>query len=437
MRHPIPLALVAALAVAAPASAADYPAPSNPGKATGKPKGPFKTYKVAKNGKYKTIQAAVDKAKAGDTIKVANGTYKEGVAVKGASKRYIKIIGNVASPSKVILEGKGLKGAKAQNGVIINGADNVTVQGMQAQHYLANGFFAVNVTGYTMDHLKAFLVGAYGLYAFNSKGGTMSNIEAAWNNDSGLYIGQTPPQSKPIRSMVKNVVSYGNVLGFSGTNMRYVTITKSKWFNNGLGIVPNALDSEKYAPPEDNVITDNDIFWNNFDYFAGAPFKLRPGATGEVAYPVGTGVLLFGGRRDKVLGNRVWGNYLMGVGSIKQLLLKQADAAELVGNEVRDNVMGKGGADLNGRDLFYDGSGTDNCFSGNTLASPTVPADGSTFSPCPFSGTNPFNGDAQSEAVGWSLDPDHEKYWVRNPHQAMTGITPLERYATYTGPKPK
>ena len=39
--------------------------------------------------------------------------------------------------------------------------------------------------------------------------------------------------------------AWGNVLGFSGTNMRYMTITKSRWFNNGAGIVPNALDSEK------------------------------------------------------------------------------------------------------------------------------------------------------------------------------------------------
>ena len=67
--------------------------------------------------------------------------------------------------------------------------------------------------------------------------------------------------------------------------MRYVTITKSKWFNNGLGIVPNALDSEKYAPPEDNVITDNDIFWNNFNYYAGAPFKLRADGDGRRPVP--------------------------------------------------------------------------------------------------------------------------------------------------------
>ena len=107
----------------------------------------------------------------------------------------------------------------------------------------------------------------------------MENSQASYNSDSGFYIGQTPKQTTPVRSIVRNVKSFGNVLGFSGTNMRYVTITKSQWFNNGTGIVPNALDTEKYAPPEDNVITDNDIFWNNFNYYAGAPFKLKKQAT--------------------------------------------------------------------------------------------------------------------------------------------------------------
>src|SRR5205823_13622946 len=99
----------------------------------------------------------------------------------------------------------------------------------------------------------AILTGIYGVYAFNSKGGEISHSSASWNNDGGFYIGQTPPQSKPERSLVTDVSSYDNVIGFSGTNMRYVTITKSKFFNDGVGIVPNALDSEKFAPPEDNA----------------------------------------------------------------------------------------------------------------------------------------------------------------------------------------
>jgi hypothetical protein len=208
-----------------------------------------------------------------------------------------------------------------------------------------------------------------------------------------------------------------------------VTITKSQWFNNGLGLVPNALDSEKFAPPEDNVITDNDIFWNNLNYYVGtAPFKLLQSATGT-PYPIGTGVLLFGGRRNKVTNNRIFGNYLVGVGAIKQVLLKQTDAQDLIGNQVRSNVFGRNGSDPNGRDLFYDGSGRDNCFGPNVGVRATTPANGSTFAPCPFTGANAFDANAQAEALGWVTDPTHEKFWVRHAHPPVRDIAPLEGFA--------
>jgi Right handed beta helix region len=422
------LALVAALALPGAALAGQYPPPSKP--TTQKaPKGPFHTLTVCKHGcKYSTIQSAVDKARAGDTVKVKRGTYREAVRITGPSKRYLKLIGNPGDPSKVVLDGSRGKAVPRQNGVWINGANHVTVNGFTAKHYNGNGFYAVNVDGYELNHLNATLVGVYGVYAFNSLGGVIENSEASYNSDSGFYIGQTPPQTKPKRSIVRNVKSFGNVLGFSGTNMRYVTITKSQWFNNGAGIVPNALDSEKYAPPEDNVITDNDVFWNNFNYYLGAPFKLKKQAT-SAPYPIGVGILLFGGRRNEVTNNRVYGNYLVGVGALKQILLKQADAADLIGNQVRDNQFGLGGADLNGRELFYDGSGTGNCFGPNVGVQNTTPADGSTFAPCPFTGANTFNAAAQNEAINWSVgDSTHEAFFIRHAHAAKPGLTPLEHY---------
>ena len=131
----------------------------------------------------------------------------------------------------------------------MNDVDDVTIRGFKAKNYKANGFFLTNVTGYLLKNLIAEHTGAYGMYAFNSKGGTMAKSEAFEMNDSGFYVGQTPPQSKPKRTFVKNLKSHTNVLGFSGTNMRYVTIQDSQFWNNGVGIVPNALDSEKFAPP--------------------------------------------------------------------------------------------------------------------------------------------------------------------------------------------
>ena len=146
-----------------------------------------------------------------------------------------------------------------------------------------------------------------------------------------------------MRSIVRNVDGWGSPIGFSATNMRYVTITKSRFYNNAAGIVPNALDSEKFPPPEDNVIIDNDIFWNNFNYHDGnPPFAVREDATAALV-PVGTGVLLLGGRGNRIENNRIHGNYLAGVAAIQGILLqKNPDAKDLQRNIVRNNAFGPG-----------------------------------------------------------------------------------------------
>jgi len=430
----------ASLTLPATALAGAYPPASDPGKS---PKNPPRggTLKVCKKGcEYKKIQKAIDAAGKGTTIRVGKGTYKEGLRILSPTKDRVKLIGDPKNPENVKLEGRGLRGAPAQNGVQVNNADGVQVNGFHARNFKGNGFFVVNADGYKLTNLVAEKDGVYGIYAFNSKGGEMSNSEAFYHNDAGFYVGQTPPQTRPKRTTIKNVAAWGNVLGYSGTNSRYVTITKSKWFNNGVGLVPNVLESEKFMPAEDNVIVDNDIFWNNFNYYAKAPFKLRDSSTGTL-YPVGSGVLLFGGKTTKVEGNRFFGNYLFGYGQVSQFLLKPENTAFglLEKNEVRGNSFGlEGGVDKNGRDLFYDGSGSGNCFENNATQSPNVPADNSTFAACPKADGNAFNESARNEGLTWVGDSTHESFWVRVAHKPIEGITPLEHWdASYPRPEVK
>jgi hypothetical protein len=415
----------AMLLMPASAMAVTYPPPSDPGKPGKRPTNTH-TLKVCKHGKhcFKTIQKAVNAAKKGDTIKVAAGTYREGVKIAGQKKAYLRLIGNAGKPRSVVIDSKGLNGAAAQNGVLINGTDFVEVSGIYARNYKGNGFFAVNSSSYDFNHLVAAYGGAYGLYAFNSKGGRMTDSEAFYNNDSGFYVGQTPKQTKPKRTFAKNLVAWGNVIGWSGTNMRYTTITKSRFFDNAVGIVPNALDSEKFPPAEDNVIADNDVFWNNFNYTKDAPFTQRNAAT-PFLYPPGTGIVLFGGRRNLVQNNRVYGNWLVGISTIKQFVLQQTDAADTIDNKIEGNQLGLGGTDLNGYDLFYDGSGSGNCFTDNQLTSSNIPADNSTFAACPFTGANAFDQNLDSMAIQWVGDPVGS-HWVRHDHTAKPGYNPLE-----------
>jgi len=119
------------------------------------------------------------------------------------------------------------------------------------------------------------------------------------------------------------------------------------------------------------VIRGNEIFWNNFNFHRGAPFKLR--TTGVVPLvPVGTGLLLLGGRRNLVEGNRVFGNYTVGVAV-------------------------------------------------------TLPADGSTLATCPFAGADVFDPAAQAQLTALAGEAAVAA-WIKHPHAPKPGYTRLELY---------
>src|SRR3954454_18033852 len=434
----IPAAVVAcALLAPSSALAVSYGGTSNPA-GPGKPPKHTKTLKVCKKkgkkGKrcFRKIQKAVNAAKRGDTIRVANGVYHEGVTVKGSKKDYLRLIGNTKHPRKVVIDSRGVKGTRAQNGVLIDGADAVTVNGFYARNYRGNGFCARSAIGYTFNPLTASgRKGVYGLYGFNSKGGQMLNSEAFYNKDAGFYIGQTPRQKKPRRSIARHLRAWGNAIGWSGTNMRYVTVTDSEFFNNAIGVAPNALESERFLPAEDNVITDNDIFWNNFDYYR-KPAPVKPKKFGgKYDLPPGIGILMLGVRTTTVEGNRIFGNYLIGTAMVTDFAIAKPQNqkfADPIGNEIKGNDLGLGGSDLNGRDVGYDGSGRDNCID-DVLGSPTLPSDKHTFKPCPFSGSNgPLDASVLTEGLGWINDNTHEAHWIKHPHVAHRGYRVLEHW---------
>ena len=206
-----------------------------------------RTLTVCRHGCDATrIARAVAKARPGDTVRVRPGVYRESVEI---GRPRVRLIGDRRHPARVTLDGRRARGRLRQNAVLIRDARGVTVSGFRARHYKATGFFALRSDDYRFSHLLADRTGAYGLYAYDAKGGRMEHSEAHYNGDSAIYIGGTPPQSRPRRTLVRDVEGWGSPIGYAGTNSRYVTITGSRFYNNATGILIGAPGRRRTRRP--------------------------------------------------------------------------------------------------------------------------------------------------------------------------------------------
>ncbi len=455
------VALLTVVALAAAVVVVPAQAAANDGATVAKKKGnKNKTFVVCKNGcKYKTIQKAVDKAKKTKkpTIKIKPGKYKEGVIVEGHKYNGISFIGKGKNPKKVILEGKNAKGPDglAQNGIEAIDVNKVTIKNMWARNYATNGFFVrdsapapdtkIDCKDYVMKDLIASDNRAYGMYAFGCAGGKITDSEGSGHGDSAFYIGGTPIQNNPKTTVLTRLDAHENVLGYSGTNSRYIEITNSDWYNNGIGLVPNTLDSEPFEPSTGGVIRNNNIFWNNFNYFlpnSGVDtISNGLGTIGEatIQYPTGVGIALFGATDWLVENNQIFGNFKWGSAAFSDPF-NTGDDAISTGNQFISNANGRGGTDTNAVDFWIDGSGSGNCFEGN-VSSTFDPSGGATneelYPECPApagptpgaTGTSFGEGEQLGELIGYATtDPpeNQECSWTQHPHPPFEDFEPVD-----------
>ncbi len=498
---------VSALAVALFACMAAAPAAAGPGASASKQKGKGKQAKnkvflACKHGcRFRTIQRAVDaagsfqnKPKNRDTqaiVKVKPGKYVEGIVLNGrlAKKEFdgLKIVGLKKDPHKQILEGKNAKGelGPAQNGIEAVDVNGLVIRNLWARNYESNGFFIHAATqagqecdGYKMENLLASGNRSYGLFAKGCLGGKMLHSSGWRHGDSAFYVGETPCdtttwtnhgdapvpcQAKPKWTVLRDLASYENVLGYSGTNSKYVKIVESDFYNNGAGIVPNTLDSEGYEPNGWNYFERNNVFWNNYDYFlSGSSFKTVSAGLGELSgltinYPTGTGIILYGGAGNIVRQNNVFGNYKWGIASFsgpgESFVANEGNDARSINNQIAENTMGRGGADPNGEyDFLSDATGGGNCWAGNSGGSTFAPGNGTVplsqiYPGCPqppvladrvqsinlFAGIQVVLTDLSNPATilgyaGQSPPQNQECSWVRRvpAHPAFESFTPVE-----------
>lgn len=389
-------------------------------------------FDVCKHGcKYKTVQNGVNAAgtwqfknkKRKATVRIQPGTYVEGVMMRGkiAGRNFdgMTIMGVKknkqpnADAKAVVLEGKNAKTIvkgnspnwqstdpatiPANDAINAEDIDGLILKNMWGRNYQNNTFFVwasndpaenSHCSDFVMDNLVSSDTRSYGLFSRNCFGGKFLNSEG-WNHgDSALYIGETPCDSRewnnrgdgtvpcqkdPDWTIVKNFKSFQNVLGYSGTNSKYVKITDSSFYNNGAGIVPNSLDTEHFGPSGWMILENNDIFWNNYNYYStGSAFKTVSNGLGEIApgvnvnYPIGVGIMLYGSdgivsKNNNIFGNAKWGSMTFS----GPLGANKFDDAKNLNNQFIDNKLGRNGLDPNGTDFLDDYTGGGNCFQNN------------------------------------------------------------------------
>jgi hypothetical protein len=170
-------------------------------------------------------------------------------------------------------------------------------------------------------------------------------------------------------------------VGIEASNSSHVRLLANEAYDNTNGILVVLLPGRQITTASDILVAGNRTYDNNRPNFAD------PGDLVAVL-PPGTGILLVGADRVTAEGNIVTGNAFIGLGVGSTLVLAALSGApgqpfpdiepDPDAVQVRDNIVTGNGSFspvpfLPPADLLWDGSGTQNCWAGNTFGT-SVPA---------------------------------------------------------------
>jgi len=363
-------------------------------------------------GAYRTIQAAVDAARAGDWILVAPGDYhetddeanppsdvdhgdfgavlitKSDIHLRGMDRSSVIVDGTKAgsptpcgadpseqSPGVVGSNGK----AAGRNGIVVWKADNVSIENLTACNFLSgagdagnqiwwnggDGSGLIGQHGYTGRYLTATstyyggqaTASQYGIFSSNSRGpGSWDQIYASNFDDSGMYVGAC-------RQVCDTTIDHAwmeySALGYSGTNSGgAVVIENSQFDNNKDGVDTNTqVDGDAPAPQDGacpdratSAITHTHSCWV-FEHNSVHDNNNPdvPEAGSASAGPTGTGMTISGGTNDTVMDNTFADNGAWGV-----LFVPYPDSNPPV---LGQTCAGAGGAELTGFGCVLDPKG--------------------------------------------------------------------------------
>ena len=318
----------------------------------------------------------MDAAKPGDIVFVPSGTYRETIRVL---KDSITILG----PESAVIDASGFA-----NGIHV-GADifapgpnpvcpavavrNFTIIGLTVRNAGQNGVFLSGVDGYIIARGKYIDNGDYATYPSCSSNGQILFNYAQGGADTCLYVGND------VEVSVTGNQALGCTVGVQIVNSSNVLVRGNLITGNTTGILAIVDPFNPRTETSDVLIENNLVTKNNL------PNTSTEADIGRI--PSGTGILDVGGDRLTIRKNIVTDNNTFGVAITANPLASQDKRLDPYrdGNQVRSNVVLGNGEQplptLPGADLFCDGSGQGNCFSGNTFKASVPPGIEASF-PC-------------------------------------------------------
>jgi parallel beta-helix repeat protein len=341
-----------------------------------------------------SIQAAVDAAAPGDTIRVMPGDYVETHDGRAAVRitKPLKLIAESSPPDQRV---RILPSGAQRHGILVEpendgdpDVDGVEIKGFTVEGFSNNGIWLRYVQNFNIENNESINNLENGIWPTLSANGDVKNNVAYGSLDAALWV-EAAENVRVIDNEVYNSptgleVTVSNDIHMEGNDVHDNVVGVGLYHPSGAGLPPQDWPSQ---PFRNWTLVNNRVYNNNF------PNPVSGGLVG--ALPSGGGVLVLGVDTVEMRDNVVQNNNFFGIAMIDYCLAVDGtdnscennppfytDTAP-EGNRFIDNVVTGNGSDpppgpfeAVAGDLLGLG-GSNNCASGNTaditILSPELP----------------------------------------------------------------